>query len=418
MIYSKVRKRRVGIITVILYLLLLFDSGFYFVARGGSVLFFQLVLSALLVFTCKATIPQNSFLALYLLGVLVVIGTTFSDDSIRDIAVSLIELFSGFCLACSFTSKCSKDVEKASRIVMMSICICSLVAFLLTSLRINLVTKLPVFTSSNNVRCYFWGLSFSYVPGEYYIARNLGLFWEPGAFQVYIIIALIYELFIGGRALPKVIYSITILTTLSSTGIICLLMIWILYGFSIINKRGRGLLLLAVIACVLSLLYLKMDYLPNSIKFNLIDKIQSIFNGNSRNYVTVSTRMNSVVYGIELLLQRPLFGIGRGLSDLRQIAGNNIVSCTPINWMLQYGIVFGATALIGVYKFLQRIRCSVMTRIGLFVIILLSISTEAINISPTFFFIVFVGFSMKTAENLHFINRHYCIKRLVKDGKQ
>lgn len=386
------KKKKNGIILAILYLLLLLDSGFYFVAKG-MILYVQLFLAIVLMLICRAHIPRNSFMILCGLISIVIFGTIFSGDSIRNLAVSAIELVTAFCVACSFTSERSMEINKALRTVMMSICICSLIAFLLTSVRFSYVNRLPVFKSSNNVSCYFWGLSFSYVPGEYYIARNLGLFWEPGAFQTYIILTLICELFVErGGVLPRVVYTVTILTTLSSTGIVCLLLIWVVYGFSTGNKR-EGFLIFTILVCLLSLLYLKLDFLPDSIRFNLVDKVQSVFNGNNQEYVTVTTRMNSIKYGIELMLQRPFCGIGRGLENLKIVAGNSIVSCTPVNWMLQYGIVFGCIAFVGLYKFLREICDLIPTRMGLFVIILISISTEAFNISPTVFFLVFMGFA-------------------------
>lgn len=190
--------KKIGTISVIVYLLLLLDSGFYFVAKGGAVIYIQLLSAIVLMLICRARIPQGSFMALYSMVALVIFGTLFSGDSIRNLTVSSIELLTGFCIACALTSEESLTLKKALRIVMMSICVCSLIAFLLTSIRFGPANRLPIFKSSNNVNCYFWGLSFSYVPGEYYIARNLGLFWEPGAFQTYVILALIYELFNGG----------------------------------------------------------------------------------------------------------------------------------------------------------------------------------------------------------------------------
>lgn len=387
-------KKRTFVLATLFYLLLLLDSGFYFVAKGGTVLYLQILLATALATVCKAHISRNSFLILYSLIVLVLIGTIASGDSIRDLTVSVIELITGFLIACAFTGEKTNEAISALRIIMMAICICSLIAFLLTTIRLGIITHLPTFSSSNNVNCYFWGLSFSYVPGEYYIARNLGIFWEPGAFQTYIILALLYELFIGGGVLPRIVYTVTILTTLSSTGFVCLLLIWIIYGFTTNNKR-EGFLLLTLLVCVLSLLYFRLDFLPDSIRFNLVEKIQSVFYGNGRGYVTVTTRVNSIEYGIELLLQRPLCGIGRGLDMLKTMAGNSVVSCTPVNWMLQYGLIFGGIAFIGLYRFLRCVNDSVLTRIGLFAVVLISVSTEAFNISPTFFFIVFLGYALE-----------------------
>lgn len=192
--------------------------------------------------------------------------------------------------------------------------------------------------------------------------------------------------------MPSVVYTITLLTTLSSTGIVCLLLTWIIYCFTTSNKR-EGFILLSLMVCFLSLLFFRLDSLPDSIRFNMVEKVQSVFNGNSRNYVTITTRVNSIKYGIELLLQRPLFGIGRGLDMLKKMAGNSIVSCTPINWMLQYGIIFGGIAFIGLYRFLRCVNGSVLTRMGLFAVILISVSTEAFNISPTVFFLIFLGYA-------------------------
>lgn len=386
-------RKRIFVLATLFYFLLLFDSGFYFVARGGMVLYMQVLLAGVLAIVCKARISRNSFLILCGLAALVLVGTIVSGDSIRDYAVSMAELITSFLIACAFTGKKSKEATGAIRVVMIAISICSLIAFVFTTIRLGIIAHLPVFSSSNNVECYFWGLSFSYVPGKYYIVRNLGIFWEPGAFQTYVILALLYELFVGKRVLPRVIYTVTILTTLSSTGIVCLLLIWIIYGFSTSNRR-EGFLLLALLVSILSVLYFRLDFLPDSIRFNLVEKVQSVFNGNSQEYVTVTTRVNSILYGIELLLQRPFSGIGRGLGMLKEMAGNSVISCTPINWMLQYGLIFGSIAFIGLYRFLRGVSCSHLTRLGLFGVILISISTEAFNISPTIFFLIFLGYAI------------------------
>lgn len=389
----RIEKRRIVFIAIILYFLLLFDSGFYFVAKGGYVLIAQVFLSISLLLICKVTLYKTPFLAFYLFFMLVVFGALFSGDSIRNCIVSILELFSGLCIAYSFVGKRKKEVGCAFRIVMLFICIGSLIAFALTSVKSGVIAKLPIFVSSNKVETYFWGLSFSYVPSEYYIARNLGLFWEPGAFQVYIILALIYELFIYSRGgvLPRVVYTITILTTMSSTGIVCMLIIWILYSLSVGDKvKGITLFIALISGCLF--IYFRRDILPTSIRFNLFDKIQSVFNGNSQEFVTVTTRVNSIVYGLELILSKPLFGIGRGLDELRMVSGNNIVSCTPINWMLQYGILFGSVAYIGLYGFVRRVCSSRTIRLVMYCTLLLLVATEAFNISPTFFCIVYIGF--------------------------
>ena len=392
-----VRSKKI-IISAILYLLLLLDSGFHFVAEGGELLYIQLIMSIILMLICKAYISRQILMVLFVLTFLAICGTIFSGDSIRNLTVSVIELTTGFFIACSFAFGAPLRNMKILRTVMMAICICSLIAFFMTSLRVGFTERLPIFTSSNNIKCYFWGLSFSYVPGEYYIARNLGLFWEPGAFQTYIILALVDELFGEESKLAVFVYTVTILTTLSSTGIVCLLLIWVFYGFSKgINRRG--VLIITALGCVITLMYSNLNIIPDNIRFNLIDKVLSFFNGNTQEYTSVTTRINSIIYGVKLILESPFCGIGRGLEKLQLSAGNSIISCTPVNWLLQYGVFFGGIALIGLYRTLRGISKIPIINFFIFIVILISISTEAFNMSPTIFFLVFLGYTMENRSN-------------------
>lgn len=376
---------------ILIYILLLLDSGFYFSSQGGIFLLTQLVISIILMILSKAYIQQKALVILLILCMLVFFNSIFSDDTIRDVAVSIIELISSYFIACTISGQSSDKICKVIRLLIIILCIFSLITFSITFVKPAFISNLPVLVAGNGLRCYFWGLSFSYVPEGFYIVRNPGLFWEPGAYQVYLILALIYELFVYKGKYAKYIYTLTLITTLSSTGFACMMMTWLLYSFSMNKKRSFNMLLLLIFLFLL--IYINIDYLPDSIKFNYISKIQSAFSGNSENYITVATRVDSFFYGLDLILSNPLLGIGRGLDELRQLTGNNILSCTPINWMLQYGILFGCLSFIGVFILMMRLKIRMFIKISLFFTILLSISTEAFNLSPTFFTIVFLGFS-------------------------
>lgn len=108
-------------------------------------------------------------------------------------------------------------------------------------------------------------------------------------------IVLYFILLLG--VLPRNVYTATLFTTLSSTGIVCLLLIWIICRFTTDNKC-EGFLLLTLQICVISLLYFRLDFFYDNTRFNLVEKIQRFFNKNSRDYVTVTMRVNLIEYWI------------------------------------------------------------------------------------------------------------------------
>lgn len=66
-------KKRAFVLATLFYLLLPLDSGFYFVDKGGMVLYLHILLAAMLAIMCKAHVSRNSFLILYSLIALVFI---------------------------------------------------------------------------------------------------------------------------------------------------------------------------------------------------------------------------------------------------------------------------------------------------------------------------------------------------------
>lgn len=151
--------------------------------------------------------------------------------------------------------------------IFTAICLISLACFIIirfTSLRIPF---------ARNYQDNFYG-SFYFRVNEYtksVATRNSGPYGEAGAFAVYIVFALVFQLFStpvnmitkGWNAFKTLVLSITLLTTLSATGLICFLIIFIAYTifeFKSINIFKNPMMFIIVISMIIGLYYAETTY--------------------------------------------------------------------------------------------------------------------------------------------------------------
>ena len=105
----------------------------------------------------------------------------------------------------------------------------SLVTFILNLIAPQITYSFPVILSRNKYTYY--NLLFSVVTNNGYVARNYGLFWEPGAFAFFLCIALYLELIVKDNIrIPRILFlSATIFSTKSTMGIIAVVLIYVIY---------------------------------------------------------------------------------------------------------------------------------------------------------------------------------------------
>ncbi len=77
----------------------------------------------------------------------------------------------------------------------------------------------------------YYTVIFGVVPSYFTVARNYGIFWEPGVFQIYLNFAIWHCLVCSKKTDWKkiVVFGISVLTTLSTTGYICTAAIVFIY---------------------------------------------------------------------------------------------------------------------------------------------------------------------------------------------
>ena len=283
-------------------------------------------------------------------------------------------------IAFLFSETISIDKFKKNFIIcMVIISYVSLISFLIYTVNPSLFTIFPRFTNSQGRSSYF--LVFSMVTN--FIARNQGIFWEPGAFQFFLCLAYIFELS-NDRVQPRkwilILFLITFASTISTTGIIVALL---LVTYTMSRHRGKSNIIKAmvIISLLLSIFFSVLPYLDGQWEYALVGKIQELFDyrpgiGSS----SANIRMDSLYYPLNELTNSPIWGIGRsGYEKLAQYTGHSIFTFTPLNLVAIHGPIYGSIIIIGIYNFIKMNFKMTFDSMIIFLIFMLSISTEALQ---------------------------------------
>lgn len=344
------KKNKNSIIELIVLFLILFLSNSFVVCNdiiSTPITIALWVMTFLIIIVLTKRI--NSILILYLVVFMTTmcITTVFKNENLVTFGMVLFSYivallyvnYVGFELFCKQYTK-----------IMYFLCIISLIGFFSYNIfpilyRINQVTT---YTTYSNL--------YLYVDTQRY-NRNMGMFWEPGAFQTFVIFALLVELSNTSekfRFLHVSVYVLTIITTYSTTGYIAL----ILSLATLYVKRGKSektnAFLLVFTIVLLSALYLGQDYLFGTVLNNgqstVFGKIFTFFSGGK--VQSVSVRYYSIIKPIEAFLKSPIIGNGRtSLANDLFYYTNGMNTCTFINWFAIYGIFYGAVMIKGTVKF-------------------------------------------------------------------
>lgn len=190
------------------------------------------------------------------------------------------------------------------------IAIYSLIVYAMAYIMPNVIRSFPVIRDIADNEYYWTGLAIvskkSLENGI--LLRSSGIFREPGVFQAFLnfsfIIAVFYKK--DTRLTKIVIYILTIVSTISSTGIIALLLILILFTLSR-EVKHRILIIILLSLAVALFYYLSIHY---EVFLNSITKLS-----NDKDPSTIA-RFYSLVANIRIWLQYPLIGSGMRINSI------------------------------------------------------------------------------------------------------
>lgn len=248
---------------LIVFMLILLSKSLYYETFGTNALLFPfLLLLSFFVVKYKYKISQKLIVFSMAFLFLVLINPNANYSSV---AVLIIRFFIGilFVSLVPFKNFTSAFID-----IMKLLSFASL--FSLFFFAISLPSILPDFVAIdgrvlNNYLLF--GIYDKYLSMGVY--RNGGLWWEPGAFQVFVNLALIFSVI--SKTLDNktyALFSITILSTFSTTGILCLVLISLIYFKSKLNSKNGYLYFIAFIFLFYALYSYIGDAILNKILYS------------------------------------------------------------------------------------------------------------------------------------------------------
>lgn len=222
--------------------------------------------------------------------------------------------------------------------------------------------------------------------------RNFGMFWEPGCYQSFLNLALLFfvqKIDVNWMKNRKklfefVVLVITILSTMSTTGYILLAINILILYMRMMKKMNKKTAI--IFLCSLGFMAV---VLSSSV---IADK----FNPSSVNYSSYATRLNDNISGIKVAFHSPIWGLGHiSKKYIDTLLSYNITANSSgiLRTIQEFGIPFGVWYFIRqcyslmVYGKRREIPRLARTLYCIFLFVLLS--SEPISTNPAFFALVF-----------------------------
>lgn len=344
----------------------------------------------------KGLKKDTSFYVVLVMTVCVMMSMVWNNDFSAGMILKIITVILGYSIINVY------GVEDFGRLyvkLMKYLAFFSLITYLCGIFLFPLIQQFPTITLENSVgltqKSANLGFSFVTYSSELRL-RNFGLFREPGVYQAFLNIALIFELFINKNNKNKrnciIILSLTVLSTLSTSGIICWILIMLCYYSYIDTKDNNGkiYILLIVILILIFVLFFPNVYEMLFSKFN---------NGASSMY----SRMNSIFSNLYVFSQNIIFGVGMTrLDGLLQIYLNNLGlsrymhnTNTLLTEFSSYGLIFGIIYFSSILKFVNSILYKSNQRFLMALAILVLLFSENFDTTLLFSILIFTGYDIK-----------------------
>lgn len=371
------------VIIVCLYLLLLFSSGFFFRAFNGSLAI------AMLFAVCGVLFVRNrsgiffspvQIVPVFLLLILFLVSSLFAEDELKYIGINLSYLLIAF-----FLSNILSPQQYFSNYtkLMDVIEIFSLICFVVVLISPSFFSIFPLLAYQSGRSAHFALLSFVYTGTA--LNRNYGIFWEPGAFQFFIIFSMVVKIYFLRKGLRSILIDIVcVLTTFSSIGFIALILFLVMF-----LNRYKGLFnrFLQVFICLFAVI--GMNYLYNNLSYDLkyayFEK-NIVAMSEKSDDESISTRQRSIYYTLNVIKKSPV--LGNGVSGFSEYSMNTM---TTLNWFARYGAIFGMIMLYGLWKFYASGRKSKLETVELFILSIVVTSTEEFSMNPVYLLPIMYG---------------------------
>lgn len=319
------------------------------------------------------------------------INTLLINQELSNIKL-YINYFSMLIFAYSLTQIISFDkFIKIYTSVIKIITIISLVVYSLTNY-FDIKLTLPIIQNANNIEIYN-GILF-FVP-LHSATRNQALFWEPGLFSTFLIIAMIFEISFKEdkiNLISMVIFTFGLLTTKSTAGYILYLFIIILWADKYVKISK---ILVNIYTILLVLIYAFYEQIINGlIRINPL-----LFNKFLENGSTLTTRKEAPILNLEIFSQNIFAGAGLSNStkifiEQSRLFGIDSQTSTSTFFMASLGILGVSYTLFWILSILNMKNKSLISKSIILLVFMIILNKEPhssilITYCILFFFIKF-----------------------------
>ncbi|WP_010251225.1 hypothetical protein [Acetivibrio cellulolyticus] len=358
------------LVAITIFIIIYFSSSYNAVVMNGTMKVGILLISSifLLILENNVRVSKGLIFSGLTLIICILITTLIVGDALKDAFIMISAVFISMIVVSSINfSKFSNIFVK----VMLVIAVFSLFAYAISIISPSIIRLFPNTYFRPHFEVYNLGLS--YVNLATYQIRNMGIFWEPGAYQTYLVLAIILEVFYvrSKSRLSLIILFTALITTWSTTGLINAALLFLIYIIeSNKDSKYRAIKIIVSLVIIAIIVYNIYLVLPTHLQYAVWRKITLYLNDEHVVNTSAAVRVDSIIYPIRAFFESPLVGVGySGLKNSVLIAGHNMTTNTPVNWFASYGLIFGS---IFTYTLLTFAR-SMTTRVGLFFLIFLSI---------------------------------------------
>lgn len=219
--------------------------------------------------------------------------------------------------------------------------------------------------------------------------RNAGIFWEPGAYQMFLNLSLLFVLEKNNFSLGFtnknkrrtlvicIILIVSIITTYSTIGYINLLVVMAIWYIKNNKEMSSTLRILAIVPSTIIVAYVAYNFIQSDI-------IVGKFDGGG-NVGSTETRISDMMASFEIIRRYPL-GMGHGTITWYSVLfsyGVTNNSSGLLSAVCSMGIIFGAYFVYRIVKFARK-QCAGFW-IPFLIIVLISGFTENFYFYPVYF---------------------------------
>lgn len=251
----------------------------------------------------------------------------------------------------------------------------------------SFIYTLPV--SYNDAGTGYRHILFYFYQGmDFWNFRNAGMFWEPGAYQVFLGMALIFEVFLLGRRVPRILLLMAaIATTISSVGIVVIL---VMAGFLLFSSRSllKYPLLITVVAMVWY--------------FDIIEKVILVkFYGEN---ISGIDRVSGQLADLELFFTKPFLGVGLteyndkfkdiaySFGAIRPTSSNSFTGMLALN-----GLLYSAIFFFPMFLFFAKTSVGLKEKLLMLVLFIMLLSSQGVMMQLFFLCLSFYSFQHESS---------------------